>query len=188
MEPRKSYPTDRNDDARDLTTHLLPEATPGGRSPTISHLDRLSIVTSNNGAGTAPGGYAGTCSAAMCAWPPANGASPVLGLSIASRLTPLIKGNRDINAHTQVKGRKRHILAGTLELLLAVVAAAMGQDRDGAKTLLTVPRDKFSCLRLIWTDQAYAGSVDRLGQSVLGVSARAAGHRQALGPYQRLDG
>jgi hypothetical protein len=139
MEPRKPYPTDRNDDAWDLTTHLLPEATPGGRSPTISHLDRLSIVTSNNGAGTVPGGYAGTCSAAMCACPSANSASPVLGLSIASRLTSLIKGNRDINTHAQVKGRKRHILAGMLELLLAVVTAAMGQDRYGAKTLADGP-------------------------------------------------
>jgi hypothetical protein len=167
MEPRKLYPTDCNDDARDLTTHLLSEATPGGRSRTISHLGRLSTVTPDNSAGTVPGRYAGTCSAAMCAWPLANGASPVLGLSIASRFTPLIKGNRDINAHTQSKGRKRHILVGMLGLILAVVTAARGQGRDGAKTVLTVLRDKFSCLRLIWTDQAHAGSVNRLGQSVL---------------------
>jgi hypothetical protein len=173
MEPRQPSPTDRNNDAWDLITHLLPEATPGGRSPTISHLGGLSIITSNTSTGTAPSRYAWTCSAAMCVWPLANGASPVLGLSIASLLTPPTKANR---------------LAGMLGLILAVVTAARGQDRDGAKTMLTVLRDKFSCLRLIWTDQAHAGLVNRLDQSVLGVSARAAGHRQALGPCQRLDG
>jgi hypothetical protein len=81
MEPRKPYPPDLNDYAWDLTTHLLPEATPGGRpeqyptreilngifsivhdwrggcSRTISHLGRLSIMTSDSGSGTAPGSY-----------------------------------------------------------------------------------------------------------------------------------
>jgi hypothetical protein len=128
MEPRKPYPPDLNDYAWDLTTHLLPEATPGGRpeqypkreilngifsivhdwrggcSRTISHLGRLSIMTSDYGAGTAPGSYVWTCSAAMCAWPLANGASPVLGLSIASRLRPPNKENHDVNAHKQVRG------------------------------------------------------------------------------------
>ena len=81
MESRKPYPTDLNDYAWDLTTHLLPEAPPGGRpekcstqdilngiffivhgwrggcSRTISHLGRLSIMTSDSGSGTAPGSY-----------------------------------------------------------------------------------------------------------------------------------
>jgi putative transposase len=62
--------------------------------------------------------------------------------------------------HKQVKGRKRHILVDTLGLLLAVVVtAASVQDRDGAKSLLEVLRHKFSRLRLIWADQAYAGEL-----------------------------
>jgi putative transposase len=45
-------------------------------------------------------------------------------------------------------------------LLLAVgVTAANVQDRDGAMQLLAVLRSKFSRLRLIWADQAYAGDL-----------------------------
>lgn len=40
-----------------------------------------------------------------------------------------------------------------------VVTAANVQDRDGAMQLLDVLRDKFSRLRLIWADQAYAGDL-----------------------------
>ncbi len=38
-----------------------------------------------------------------------------------------------------------------------VVTAANVQDRDGAKSLLAVLRHKFSRLRHIWADGAYAG-------------------------------
>lgn len=48
----------------------------------------------------------------------------------------------------------------TLGLLLAVVVtAASVQDRDGAIQLLVLLRHKFSRLRLIWADQAYAGEL-----------------------------
>jgi hypothetical protein len=81
MDPRKPCPTDLNDYAWDLITHLSPEAPRGGRpekcptreilnsifsivhgwhggcSRTISHLGRLSIMTSDSGSGTAPGSY-----------------------------------------------------------------------------------------------------------------------------------
>ena len=40
-----------------------------------------------------------------------------------------------------------------------VVTAANVQDRDGAMVLLEVLRHKFSRLRLIWADQAYAGDL-----------------------------
>ena len=42
-------------------------------------------------------------------------------------------------------------------ILAVVVTAASVQDRDGAKRLLGILRCKFSRLRLIWADQAYAG-------------------------------
>jgi putative transposase len=49
-------------------------------------------------------------------------------------------------------------LVDTLGLLLAVVVtAASVQDHDGAKSLLGIRRCKYSRLRLIWADQAYAG-------------------------------
>jgi putative transposase len=44
-------------------------------------------------------------------------------------------------------------------LLAVVVTAANVQDRDGAKSVLAVLRHKFSRLRHIWADGAYAGSL-----------------------------
>jgi putative transposase len=44
-------------------------------------------------------------------------------------------------------------------LLAVVVTAASVQDRDGASQLLVILRVKFSRLRLIWADQAYAGDL-----------------------------
>jgi putative transposase len=40
-----------------------------------------------------------------------------------------------------------------------VVTAASEQDRDGARSLLAVLRHRFSRLRLIWADGAYAGAL-----------------------------
>jgi len=60
----------------------------------------------------------------------------------------------------QIKGRKRHLLVDTLGLVLAVVVhAANIQDRDGAKLVLERLTHKFSRLRLIWADGAYAGQL-----------------------------
>ena len=42
---------------------------------------------------------------------------------------------------------------------MVVVTAASVPDRDGAKRLLEVLRHRFSRLRLIWADQAYAGEL-----------------------------
>lgn len=42
-----------------------------------------------------------------------------------------------------------------------VVTAASVQDRDGAKELLEVLRHRFSRLRRIWADGAYAGALIR---------------------------
>jgi putative transposase len=44
-------------------------------------------------------------------------------------------------------------------LLTVVVTAARVPDRDGAMQLLDVLRHRFSRLRLIWADQAYAGDL-----------------------------
>ena len=69
-------------------------------------------------------------------------------------------GARGFDAHKLVKGRKRHLFVETLGLLLAVVVtAASVQDRDGAKWLLAILRHRFSRLRPIWADGAYAGAL-----------------------------
>jgi putative transposase len=44
-------------------------------------------------------------------------------------------------------------------LLSVVVTAASVQDRDGAMSLLDVLRNRWSRLRVIWADQAYAGDL-----------------------------
>jgi putative transposase len=44
-------------------------------------------------------------------------------------------------------------------LLAVVVTAASVQDRDGAMALLAPLRHRFSRIRLIWADQAYAGDL-----------------------------
>jgi len=44
-------------------------------------------------------------------------------------------------------------------LLTVVVTAASVQDRDGAKTVLEVLRHRFTRVRLIWADGAYAGDL-----------------------------
>jgi putative transposase len=65
---------------------------------------------------------------------------------------------RGYDAGKQVKGRKRHILVDTLGLVLAVVVhAANIPDCQGAKLVLARLKHKFSRLRLLWADSAYAG-------------------------------
>jgi transposase len=63
------------------------------------------------------------------------------------------------NAGALGKGRKRHVLVGTLGLLLAVhVTAADVSDRDGAMALLgRLDRRRLPRLRAGWVDGGYRG-------------------------------
>jgi putative transposase len=62
------------------------------------------------------------------------------------------------DAHTCVKGRKRHILVDTLGLLLAVyVTPADLHDGKGARCLLAGLAPLYSRLKKIWADAAYRG-------------------------------
>ena len=57
-----------------------------------------------------------------------------------------------------MKGRKRHLLVDSLgRLLTVVVTAASMQDRDGANQLIEMLRHRYTRLRHIWADGAYAG-------------------------------
>ena len=57
-----------------------------------------------------------------------------------------------------IKGRKRHVLVGTLGLLLNVVVhRANIQDRDGAFRLLRRARRPFPFIERIFSDGRYAG-------------------------------
>lgn len=67
---------------------------------------------------------------------------------------------RGFDAGKKINGRKRHILVDTLGLLLAVkVHAGNIQDRDGAKLLLKMCRERFPRLFLIWADGGYRGKL-----------------------------
>lgn len=67
---------------------------------------------------------------------------------------------RGFDAGKKINGRKRHILVDTIGLLLAVkVHAASVQDRDGAKLLLKMCRERFPRLFLIWADGGYRGQL-----------------------------
>jgi putative transposase len=100
------------------------------------------------------------CPGAIGAWPRASGGHPVPGSSTANRSRRRQKRSRGFDVHQQVNGRKRHILADTPGLILAVVVtAASVQDRDGARSVPEVLRHQFPRVRLIWADGAYAGDL-----------------------------
>ena len=69
-------------------------------------------------------------------------------------------GARGYDGAKKLCGRKRHLLVDTLGLvLLVLVTAANVQDRDGARTLLSILASQFRRLRVIWADGAYAGTL-----------------------------
>ena len=69
-------------------------------------------------------------------------------------------GPRGYDAGKKIKGRKRHVLADTLGLIISVlVTSSAVHDRDGARRLLPWLCHHGSRLRLIWADGGYAGAL-----------------------------
>lgn len=69
-------------------------------------------------------------------------------------------GAKGYDAGKKVTGRKRHILVDAIGLLIVVrVLAAHIQDRDGAKLLLGVVKERMPRLFLIWGDGGYRGKL-----------------------------
>ena len=67
---------------------------------------------------------------------------------------------RGYDAGKKVLGRKRHLLVDTLGLILHVVVhSAALQDRDGARLVLPILRQRFGWLRCIFVDGGYAGTL-----------------------------
>jgi transposase len=76
--------------------------------------------------------------------------------------------SRGFDGGKKINGRKRHIAVDTLGLVLTVVVtAASVQDRDGAHRLLTLLRERFSTIALVWADGGYSGRLVRWAQTVL---------------------
>jgi transposase len=76
--------------------------------------------------------------------------------------------------HQKVNGRKRHLLAGTLGLLICVVVTAADfQDRAGAAMLLKRARARGRhLLALVWGDKAYNGDWRHWAQRELAVTVQ----------------
>ncbi|WP_344323752.1 IS5 family transposase [Streptomyces macrosporus] len=66
--------------------------------------------------------------------------------------------SRGFDAGKRINGRKRHLLTGTLGLLLAVqVTPASTTDRDAARVLLPTAKQHFRRLARLWADGGYTG-------------------------------
>lgn len=67
---------------------------------------------------------------------------------------------RGYDGGKKIKGRKRHLLVDSLGLVLMVlVHSAAVDDSVGGTSLLTQAYERFSRLKLIWADHAYAGGL-----------------------------
>jgi putative transposase len=76
---------------------------------------------------------------------------------------------------TTVNGRKRHLLAGTLGLLVAVVATGAGAaGRDAAPALLARGRRRSRRLAAAWAGNAYHGSCQHWARQELGITVEIA--------------
>jgi putative transposase len=65
-------------------------------------------------------------------------------------------GEKGFDPHKQVKGRKRHLMADTLGLILFVaVCAACIVDSDGASSIFHETKGRFPRLRTVLVDQGY---------------------------------
>lgn len=78
---------------------------------------------------------------------------------------------RGYDAGKKINGVKRHIAVDTLGLLLVVMVTGAGvQDRDGAFRLLSLLRERFWTIRLVWADGGYAGRLVTWAAKVIRLS------------------
>jgi putative transposase len=89
-------------------------------------------------------------------------ACPTVGIidSQSAKTTAVAGEERGFDAGKKIKGRKRHIMVDTLGLIIAIVVhGADVQDRNGARTLLEVVKDKCLKLKKIYADGGYSGTL-----------------------------
>ena len=89
--------------------------------------------------------------------------------------TTEVGGVRGYDAAKKVTGRKRNLLVDTMGLMLLVmVQAADVQDRDGARSLLSMLVERFPRLQMVWVDRRRVrGTTRSLGGAHLRGEAQA---------------
>jgi len=74
--------------------------------------------------------------------------------------TPDQAGERGYDAGKKIKGRKRHLAVDSLGLILAMkITSAAIQDRDAAKSLITLMMSMYQRVQVIWADGGYLGTL-----------------------------
>jgi putative transposase len=186
MENRQAYATDLTDVEWSRLEPLVPPAKPGGRRPLHSRREILNGICYAIRSGCAwkllphdlppwrtvyhyfwswrRQGLWGTIHDAVREWvrKAAGRESQPSGAVLDSQSVRTSErgGERGYDGAKRLNGRKRHVLVDTLGLvLLVLVTAANVQDRDGARSMLTILCSKFRRLRVIWADSAYSGEL-----------------------------
>ncbi len=78
-------------------------------------------------------------------------------------------GPRGYDGGKKINGRKRHILEGTLGLVMGVVVhPADIQDRSGAVLLFNSVRNLFPRMKHVWADAGYTGTLGKTLKDALG--------------------
>jgi putative transposase len=96
---------------------------------------------------------------------------PTVGIIDAQsvRTTCVSSVSSGFDAGKKIKGRKRHIVVDTLGLILCVVVhSADIQDRDGAKMVLTILKDRWKRIIKIIGDGGYRGALIEYAKHIFG--------------------